>query len=241
MRWKMGVAAVLAAALACAGSARAAIDLTITYTGDDVVKALYKDGAAPVRVVLPTPGNNADWKIADSVTVEGLNHGDTYQFFFRVHNLDDAGMDNPAGFLAEISGHAISGYTSDLFTSRSWDYAVDLHPDEDDDSPPAVGWAAATEWAFYQTSSSSNGGDNFWTSNHGQIEGISGQARWIWGPHNGAELVEYEGENYLWLRATITTGLPEPSTLLIWSLLALSGMGLNVTQRRKRAGKCGED
>jgi hypothetical protein len=37
----------LAALLGCAGSAQAAIDLTITYMGDDVVSAFYRNGAAP--------------------------------------------------------------------------------------------------------------------------------------------------------------------------------------------------
>ncbi len=44
--------------------------------------------------------------------------------------------------------------------------------------------------------------------------------------------LDFPEEKYLWLRATITTGLPEPSTLIIWSLLGAAGMGLSVWRRR---------
>lgn len=229
----LGRVAALVALLACAGAAQAAIDLTITYTGDDVVSALYQDGASPVQVVLPDAGHRADWTVADSVAIGGLQHGDTYQFFFQVYNTGDASSSNHAGFLAEITGHAV-GYPSDLFTSSSWDYVVDPFMGAEGNPPPTDGWASATEWVFSRMEGSLDSGDGFSSNTHGQIDGISGQASWIWGPHNGAELVgDNADENYLWLRATIRTGTPEPSTLLIWSLLALSGTGLSVWRRRR--------
>ncbi len=114
--------AVLAAVLGCTGSAQASIELTITYTGDNVVSAFYKNGAAPERVDITGNPNNGNWRLADTVTVSGLKPGTTYQFFFQVHNEGPAACWNHAAFLAEISGHA-AGKPSALATSNSWDYA----------------------------------------------------------------------------------------------------------------------
>jgi hypothetical protein len=193
--------------------------------------------------------NNGNWRLADTVTVSGLKRGTTYQFFFRVHNEGPAACWNHAAFLAEINGHAV-GKPSALATSISWDYAVDPYKgvqDKDGNPPPANenDWAPATEWAHYgkyiqingaPIKEASNGDNNIWGGLAGQIEGIGSEARWIWGPHNGAQLADFPEEKYLWLRATITTGLPEPSTLLIWSLLGASGMGLSIW-RRRRSGR----
>jgi hypothetical protein len=233
----------LAALLGCAGSAQASIDLTITYTGDSVVSAFYKNGAAPERVDITGNPNNGNWRSADTVTVSGLKPGTTYQFFFQVHNEGPAACWNHAAFLAEISGHAV-GNPSALATSDSWDYVVDPYKgvQDPDGNPPPVDeslWARATEYAdygkYYEINGgrSEDGGNNIGGSFAGQIKNISSEARWIWGPHNGAQLKDFPEEKYLWLRATITTGLPEPSTLIIWSLLGAAGMGLSVWRRRR--------
>ncbi|MCX7424308.1 MAG: hypothetical protein NTW96_01515 [Planctomycetia bacterium] len=248
MRRILWVGAVLAALLGCAGSAQASIEieLTITYTGDDVVSAFYKDGAAPERVDITGNPNNGNWRSADTVTVSGLKPGTEYQFFFQVHNEGPAACWNHAAFLAEISGHAV-GNPSALATSNSWDYLVDPYKgvQDEDGNPPPVDeslWARATEWPHYgkyiqingaPIKEASTGGNNTVGSFAGQIEDISSEARWIWGPHNGEQLKDFPEEKYLWLRATITTGLPEPSTLIIWSLLGASGAGLSVWRRRR--------
>ena len=58
---------------------------------------------------------------------------------------------------------------------------------------------------------------------------------WVWGPHNGSGLGEPNtAENFLWLKTEFTV-VPEPATVIIWSLLG-AGSWLGIWVVRKRRG-----
>jgi hypothetical protein len=240
LAWIVGLLLVGLAAVQAAAS----VTVNVTYTADNVTAAVVEDGSSPEFY---SPGANAaNWKQADTLalTLEGQ---DTYQVIFRVNNDTTVsapghqggtqyapGNNNPAGFLAQITG-AIEG--GQLLSSSLWEYAID------DGTTPAdfnsLTWHLATAWGWTasgNTGSPYNGGTNIWTSNNGgPISGISTSAQWIWGPHNGIQLgdSQYAAENYLWIRATIATQsgiiVPEPATILVWSLLgAASWLGMRV-------------
>ena len=73
-----------------------------------------------------------------------------------------------------------------------------------------------------------NGGDNIWSDSNGQISGISGNAQWIWDSANGSS-INYDS---LYLKASITSAVPEPSTYLLM-LAGLSFVGF-ISRRRQK-------
>jgi hypothetical protein len=235
---------VVALAAGMVGTALGSIQIQVTYTADNVIEAVVKDGGAPTWY---SPGANAsNWKSADTLTL-ALDYGHTYDLIFRVCNDTTVyradgwrfsstyppGNSNPAAFLAEIKG-TVTGPT---LTSTAWEYAIDtgVVPGNFDTD---LTWYSTTAWAW-QGTSSYNGGSNIWTSSKGgPISGISTSAQWIWGPHNGLDLGTYTAENYLWIRTSITTPIPEPATLIVWSLLGgASWLGMRVVRRGRPAGR----
>jgi hypothetical protein len=226
----------IAVLLVLVAQTQASITVNVTYTGDNILGAFYQDGSSPTSITLG--GNAGDWQVADTATLT-LDLNDTYQLIFEVKNQIDAadplGPGNPAAFLAQISGNDVHGQllTSGLPSSVSvtWEYAF-----ADLTQPPPTNfnlltWYPATEWG-------NNGGSNIWTSVHGgPISGISTSAQWIWAGVNFEDLadpikdpnLEY---NNLWIKGVINT-IPEPASILIWSLFGLGTMfGLRVWRRR---------
>jgi hypothetical protein len=135
-----------------------------------------------------------------------------------------------------------------MVTSSSWQYALDTDHGNAGLAPPTDGWLGATQWAYLQSNpqggSSLNSGPNIWSQNGGPIAGISSNANWIWGDKNGEQLGPLgnpDPENWLWLKGTFTTvgaaqeAVPEPVSLIVWSVLGLGG-GLGVMRRRRRMG-----
>ena len=244
MRRFVALFAGLVVLLGGAGLAQATVDLQVTFTGDNVVAAFWRDGGTPSQIFGYANRKMTEWWVPETRTVSGLDYGHTYEIFFRVWNDGPYGSDgNPAAFLAEIK----SGATGQVLTSGipspsvdRWQFALDPSHDPityPDEAPPTSGWQDATEWA-YQGTSSLNGGNNIWRSAPGgPIAGISTSAHWIWGDKNGTQLGPPETpdpENWLWLKATITTPVPEPASLIVWSVLGIGGAVGAMRRRRAR-------
>jgi hypothetical protein len=227
-RWAVGIAVLVLLALAVR-HAEGSVVVNVTYTADNLNSAIVvQDGATVTyhQTFFPDgthpDGNNAVWTLSDTESLT-LEYGHTYQLIFRAFN-DTSPIwgytdGNPAGLLAEIVGDV----AGPKLTSFAWQYAIDTG--QGFGSYPAdfntLTWLSVTPWV-YQGTDAYNGGDNNWTKqNGGPIEGISLGAQWIWSPHNGAALGTYLEENFLWIRTQITTpaAIPEPSTLIVWSLL----------------------
>ena len=223
------------------GLSQAGIVVQATFTGDNVVQAFYKDGSAPVAIDLAGLPNLDNWRISDTKTLT-LDWGKQYQFIFRVFNNLELGLTygdpgNPAGFLAEIEGPGVS-----FLTSSSWKYALDDGTTPSNFDTDLI-WADAVEWGYltthpHQGGDSHNGGNNIWGNANGTIAGISTSAHWIWGVDNGEDLgtpANPNPENWLWLKGTITTPIPEPCSLIVWSLIGGFGIGGAWLRRKKRA------
>jgi len=183
--------------------AQAAISVTVTYTADNLISAAYQNGGSPVPIALGT--NAGDWTVADAKTLN-LAYGTEYQLVFLAQNLGTASSSNPAGFLAEISGNV----TGDLLTGVSWDYAV---YDPNNPAPSdfdALTWSAATAYLPNKTPN--------WPWSR-TVGGISTDSYWIWDGTNASG-----ADEKLWIRGIVTTAaVPEPTTLLIWTVLGILG------------------
>ena len=225
--------ALLAAFVALVGVGRAsgASVVNVTYTADNVTEAVaVQDGVTVTYTPIFPSGNSANWKLSDTMSLT-LDYGHTYQVIFRVFNDTNpiwVPATNPAGFLAEIVGDV----TGPKLTSSAWQYAIDTGTTPTDFN--VLTWSNVTDWAW-QGTSANNGGDNAWTGGNGgqPITGISTDAKWVWGPHNGADLGPglYPAENFLWIRTQIAP-IPEPSTLI---LLTMGALGLLAYRRRRTA------
>ena len=180
------------------------------------------------------------------------DHND-YQLIFRVYNdtTTQPSNSNPAGFLAQVTAQVAGQITSGadtLLTSSSWSYAVDpLQGVGDNTDWAALQWHSAETWAI-GGNDASNGGNNIWSSVNGRpIAGISSAAQWIWGSKNGDGLFSNgvdDPQNWLFIKTTISTGsdagapVPEPATILVWSLLgAASWLGMRVWRGGRRIGR----
>jgi hypothetical protein len=209
----------LVALLVLVIQAEASITVNVTYTGDNVIGAFYQDGSSPVFIA-PGP-NAADWQVADTATLN-LDSEHVYQLIFRVQNDTSyaLGSGNPAAFMAQISGN-VNGA---VLTSAKWEYAIDGGTVPTDFN--TLSWSPAAEYG-------GNGESNIWTSVHGgPISGISTGAEWIWAPYNFEDLATHPEYNNLWLRSVIDT-IPEPASLLVWSLLVGLGIAMVRWQRRR--------
>ncbi len=155
---------------------------------------------------------------------------------------------NPAGFLAQLTGPVASDTDPDtMLTSGAWSYAVDPGKGSGDVNWSSLTWSQAFTQA-YEGANAYNGGSNIWSSVAGKLTGISGDAQWIWGDKNGVDLGPANNpdpENWLFIRTTITIGaepattiIPEPATMIVWSLLGASWLGIRVWRRgRGPAGR----
>jgi hypothetical protein len=204
---------------------QAAINVNVTYTGDNIIGAFYQDGSSPISIIPPVINNWNNWQVADTATLS-LPLYDTFQLIFEVQNDNinyPNGNGNPAAFLAQISGVGVHGQ---LLTSVQWEYAIDTGTVPGDFD--SLSWIAATSYG-------NNGGSNIWTSVHGgPITGISTSAQWIWAEYNYADLADPNlAYNKLWIRGVIDT-IPEPTTLIIWSLFCGLGIIFAKWQRRRK-------
>lgn len=231
--------------------AQASITLNVTYTADNVVSAFYKNGGSPIAIDISGLQNNGIWQQSTTATLSGLNYGTAYTLYFQVKNVEDRDLffgnaGNPAGFLAEIRGPA----TGNTLSSSGWEWALDTTQGTAGAAPPTSGtWSGATQWGYLSSDptnsgagSSLNGGNNIWKNAvNGPIQGISTSAHWIWSNRNGTQLAgDYVGENYLWLRTTVTTAVPEPASLAIWSLIAVGAAGV-ASRRKVRRGRWSDE
>jgi hypothetical protein len=237
------VVVILAGTIA---TAFASVQVQVTYTGDNVVSGFYKDGSAPQLVGDFQQVTN--WRDPQTMTVDlGSNH--VYQLIFRVYNNESEGQvfggaGNPAGFLAEVKGLVASG---SLVTSSAWQYAIDPGQGVGNPTWADLNWSQAKAWPYLDGNpdggDARNGGNNIWNNIlGGAIPDISTDAQWIWGDKNGTELGSHENpdaENWLFIRTTITTGVgaavPEPATMVIWSLLGALGIAIGCWRRPKAA------
>jgi len=218
MRYLGALAVLLAAMATLVGGVEArAGTVTVTYTGDNVVEAFYKNGAAPVSV--PLGANPDNWRAPDTTSLT-LSNDASYQFIFRVRNDGNFSSDNPAGFLAQISGDIVGGL---VVSDTSWEVAPWTGSVPTDFS--TLAWTDATSWG-------TNGGSNIWTNVNGKkpLTGISTSAHWLWTDKNFAQGNVPEA----WFRASVTTTavpLP-PAALAGFGLLGLLGAIRRIRRRR---------
>ena len=222
-RWTL----VLAGLVVLVGVAHvnASVTLQVTYSGDNVIGAFYRDGGSPVAIPL---GPNANtWEVADTAVLSGLDYNEQYELILRVRNEPWSSIwsaVNPAALLAEIDGPISAG---PHVTDGHWEYAI-ADPDVGLPDFTSLSWSGVTEYG-------NNGGDNIWTQNLGSpISGISQDAKWIWSEFNGAAHADGAQPEHreLWLRATVTTAIPEPASLVVWSLIAVTCAGARWRRRK---------
>lgn len=224
--FSVGLAVVLAL------PAEASIQVTVTYTADNIVAAFYKDGHAPVPIsVGPNAGN---WMVADTTTVS-LDPGE-YSVVFRVKNTGALGEGNPAAFLGQIHGGAGTVYSS-AGPASGWQWAFATGPDNSAPDFTTLTWTDATSYGF-------NGGPNIWTQVLGHaVTGIHTNAQWIWANKNFAEPSGSNGAyDDLWIKGSFTlsssgdvSAIPEPASLAIWGLAGLGLAGVAALRRRKHS------
>jgi len=161
-------------------------EITINYTGDNIVfNGMCSDPSCQVYTSYAPGANSANWTLADSLTVD-VNHYGTYWFIFSVVNFGTYGSSNPAALLAELIW---DGGSKANYSSSAWEVSTDL-----------VNWASATEYG-------ANGGNNIWTNVNGgnPVAGISTNANWLW---TGGT------DNQAFFRTNVT--VPEPGTIALF-------------------------
>lgn len=212
-------------------SAKAQINVTLTYTADNEITGFwYKTGAT----VVPLPlGSGADWwPTADNITTT-LGIGVTHEFIWEIQNwFYHEPSFNPGGFLAEIiPAKNLTGppeFSSSL-SSSSWDVNVYPGGSVSPSKFSSLIWTPATMYG-------ANSDPTIWNLNlNGPVSGIDGAAQWIWAPKNFGDLGAPVDDDRVYIRATVQTHTPEPSTIL---LLGSSLLGFGIFARlRRRKGK----
>ena len=186
--------------------------LSVTYTGDNIITAWYKN-----EVLLPLGTNVTDWKLSDTYA-GSIDTSVSNRFAWTV---EDRGY--PGALLAQIT------YGSEnVYTSSTWEVAYPVI--EDAFGVPvwsSLTWSPATEYGANNDPST-----GWYAYNPGPIAGISDEAQWIWAQHNWPHPEAPPlGESVLF-RVTIEPSVvPTPSAFLLGSLgLSLAGWKL----RRRR-------
>ena len=134
-------------------------EITVNYTGDNVIfGGLCTDASCTESVLFPHGPNRLNWRKSDTVTLD-LDAGTHWLLFHNFNIGGPSAGNNPAAVLAEILG----GHGGPNYSSSSWEYTTDF-----------VTWYSAAEYG-------NNGGTNIWTNvNRGPVAGISSNANWIW-------------------------------------------------------------
>jgi len=198
-------------------STSSATPVTINYTADNLVRGWYKIG--DVSNPLPLGAHYDNWRFADQFTFD-LEH-QLWQLIWQAENSDciNSKPNNPGGFLAEVS--ITSGFAmNSTLSSSQWEVAcvpqcLELPSDWD-----SLSWTTATEWGR------NNDPTKIWYRvNKGAVQGISGNAQWIWTEANFDMQGAPGPGDSVFIRATIYPA-PEPSTcmLLLFGIVGTLGM-----------------
>ncbi len=200
-----------------------AIDVTVTYTADNIVNSWYYEDSNGAITLLKLGANNGNWEQADSYTINNLNPGKSYSIIWNVSNLSFDGttvvppaQNNPAAFLAQID---LGSSTID--SSTSWQLSDD----------------GGGTWV--NASSYGDNGTNIWESvAGGPVAGISPSAQWIWSGAGGDAYNQQSTDANLLVKESFTTdpppdppvATPEPTTFLLFG----AGLAGVVLYNRKK-------
>lgn len=199
-----------------------AVPVSVTFTADNVVNAWIQNGGDPISWDLIAGPDNGydDWRDADTLELD-LEVFHEYQIIFEVVNTGLPSLDNPAGFLAEISSSTPID-TGSLLSSSAWyvtEYSAGVTDFDLLDWDPTYEVAANNDSSsiWYKVNKLPDG-----TSAPGPIADIDDTAYWIW--TNYTEGIP--DEDHIFIKIDLTP-VPEPATFL------LLGAGLFASLSRK--------
>jgi hypothetical protein len=181
-----------------------AVTVDINYTADNMVfLGTCTDASCLTTTALSTGPNFADWKKADTTTLD-LGVGEHW-FAWEITNFGTGSTSNPAALLADIIWDSNS-----TLSSSAWEYSLDN----------GNTWDNAVEYGANSDSST------IWNQIAGQIAGISGDAQWIYSPN----ALTTPDQHVVIKTGVNITSVPEPATL---GLMGLGLLGFGYARRKR--------